>query len=78
MDILKALSLCSLPLLLSRKGSDYVIFFRCRIAPEAPWETSPVGSPRRKVDGTPLRYGGFGGDTAPAKNHMFSKIADRG
>jgi hypothetical protein len=49
----------------------YVIFtrrWRPPLAPE-PQGTSPVGSPRREADGTPLRYGGFRAASSAEWNH---------
>ena len=42
--------------------TKYVISRNCGNRPLAHWGTSPVGSPRRKIAGAPLRYVGLRGD----------------
>jgi len=48
----------------------YVISKKCRNCPPAPWGTSPVGSPRRKADGAPFRYGALWAIPTPIENHI--------
>ena len=49
-------------------------------SPPAPWGTSPVGSPLRKDEGAPLRYGGLWGNSnsslkSPAEMLLVSSIS---